>query len=560
MKYKLIGRNDTFDLIEQIGKNRGVEDINALLSVSEDDLHSPWLLDGMKKAVKLVKKHLKKNSRVHIIVDADADGVTSATIIYLYLKKIGFKNITWNNHPKKIHGIILKELEDFNFDLLIVPDAGSDNLEEHKFFKDKGVDVLVLDHHECTSRSENAIVVNPKMCDYPNKEICGAIVVYKFCEAYDLDNDMDYANDFLDLVSIGTIADMMDSRNPETRYFCTAGLEAINNRMLKAIIDKQKFKMGEEVTIQGIQFYVAPLINSVFRSGSKEELDKMFTGFITTDYVEVDYQKNKTTILQVSLHDDTAREIGNIKTRQDRNKEKLLTPILEIAYSQNDDKIHIIDVSDVENPEMLGLLANDLASRQQRPVLLVKNVEGILKGSGRNYNRFEVTDLKSFLRPFGFESLEGHENAFGVTLKLENLDAIRERITDATKEITIEQTFFVDFILNSKDLTKRFIIELNKLKPFWGTGLEEPYILVKDVYCSDVEINEKRTMMSWTNKGIKYVIFNPTEKQQQNLLDKSVECDIIGRVGVNEWRGEFTEQFVISEIEVKWDKEKEMWF
>jgi len=561
MKYKLLGDNDfVFGLFEQIGKNRGVDDLDALLSSSESSCNPPWLLENMQSAVELLQKHQLKNSRVHIIVDADADGLSSATIMYLYLKRCGFTNVTWNNHARKMHGIYYNEL-DFQFDLLIVPDAGSSDYEQIEFVKGKGIDILIIDHHDAPEYSPYAVTINPKMCAYPNKEMCGAGVVYKVCEAFDLVSQTNYAPQFLDLVALGTIADMMDSRVPETRYYCTEGLKKIKNKMFQALVDKQKFKMGEDVTVLGIQFYVAPLINSLFRSGTLEELDKMFLAFITEEDVEVDYKKRGVGDVKVSLQFDTAREIGLIKDRQDKRKKKLLEPILEIAYAQDDDKVHIIDVSDVEDPEMLGLLANDIAPKRQRPVLLVrKTKEGLLRGSARNYSRFEITELKSFLKPFAFESLDGHENAFGVSLKEENLTLVREQIAEATKDVKLEQTFFVDFVLDIKDLTKKLIKSIDKLKPLWGNGFEEPFVVVKNVVCSDAQINEKLTMLSWTQSGIKYVIFNPSEKQMINLLDKSVECDIIGRVGVNEWRGETTEQVVISDIEIKKKVEKEMWF
>ena len=562
MKYKLIGENDfTFGLTQQIGKNRGVENIDALLSVSEKDCFSPFKLENMQQAVGMLKKHQHKNSKVHIIVDADCDGACSATIMYLYLKKCGFSNVTWNNHPKKIHGIFFEELKSFEFDLLIVPDAGSSDYEQIEILSSRGVDVLVIDHHEAPKYSEHAVTINPKMCDYPNKEMCGAGVVYKVCEAFDLAEMTNYAPEFLDLVALGTIADMMDTRIPETRYFCTEGLKKVKNKMFKSIIDKQKFKMGDDLTIIGVQFYIAPLINSVFRSGTKEELDKMFTGFITTELVEVDYQKRGAGLVKVLLQEDIAREIGNIKVRQDKNKGKLMGPILDIARNQSEDKIHILDVSNVEDPEMLGLIANDVAKRQQRPALiLTKAKDGLLRGSARNYGKFEIDNLKSFLMPFSFESLQGHENAFGVSLKAENLDSVREEIKLATRDISVEETFYIDFIVSPKDLTKKFIREIDKMKPLWGNSFEEAYILVKGVTCSDAQINEKRTMLSWTDKNLKYVIFNPTEKQIEDLLDKSLECDIIGRVGTNEWNGTTTEQVVISDLEVKEMKEKEIWF
>ncbi len=562
MKYKLLGNNDyTFDLIGEIGRNRGVEDVKSLLTVTKDSCLSPFLLKNMEQAIALVEKHLKKQSRVHIIVDSDADGLTSATILYNYLTDVGFENISWNNHPKKYHGIIESELKGFDFDFLIVPDAGSNDFEQHKLLKEKGIDILILDHHEAEYESEDALVVNPKLCDYPNKEISGAVVVHKFCEAYDLQHGLPFSRNYLDLVSIGVIGDMMDSRVSETRYYCTEGLKDINNLMLKALIEKQKFKMGDNLTIIGIQFYVAPLINSVFRSGTIEELDKMFEAFITREDRFVDYQKRNGNVVQVSFQEDTAREIVNIKARQDRTKKKLLEELLPLAEQQDEDKIMIINMSSIEDPEMLGVLANELANKKQRPILLVRTTkDGMLSGSGRNYSRFEIPELKSFLNDFGFEKLAGHENAFGVSLLPENEVSIKEKLKEATKDITIEQMFFIDFEIPSSDFNKGFVIKINNLKELWAEKFNEPYVLIKDVQASEPEVNEKSTMLSWTERGIKYVLFNPSEKQKEQLLDKSVNCDIIGRVSVNEWKGELTYQVIISDFEVKGEAKQTFWF
>jgi len=563
MKYKLKGENDfIFGVVEQIGKNRGVENIDSLLSSSEKDTYYPYLLDNMTSAIDLVSKHLKKKSKVHIIVDSDCDGITSATIIYLYLQRVGFTNISWSNHPTKTHGIIPEELEDFKFDLLVVPDAGSNDITAHKIYNDLGIDILVLDHHDSDETSTDAVVINPKMCNYPNKEISGAVVVYKFCQAFDSEIGKDYAKDYLDLVALGVIADMMDTRVPETRYFCTEGLKKINNPMLKAIIEKQKFSMGEDVTIIGVQFYIAPLINAVFRSGTKEERDMMFEAFISPNNIYVDYKKRGVGVVKVSLQENSAREIGNIKVRQDKAKEKLMEPILEMAHSHRDEKIHILDVTNIENPQMFGLIANDMVKRTRRPVLIIKDDgEGFFKGSARNYDKFEIDNLKDFLSKFDFDYLRGHENAFGVSIKKEKLDSIVKEIGKATKDISVEDTFIVDFILNEKDLNKNFIKSIDNLKPLWGNSFEEPYILIKGITVSDVQINEKLTKMSWTGRsGIEFVVFRPSEYQMQQLLDKSVECDIIGRVGLNTWQGVTTNQVTIEDFQVVGKKEKELWF
>jgi len=559
-----MGDNDyLIDPIKQVAENRGVDDVNALLSSSYDDVLSPLLLDNMEQAVKEVGNAIKDGKKIHIVVDSDADGVTSASILYLYLKDMGCKNITWNCHEKKVHGIFLDELEGFDFDLLIIPDAGTNDAEQAKALVDKGKRIIVLDHHEKEVENPYCLIVNPKTCNYPNKEISGAVVVYKFCEAMDDVYGFPFSGRYLDLASLGAIADMMDTRVPETRFFCTYGIQNVNNKMFKAILDKQQNKIGDKVTIQSIQFYVAPLINAVFRVGTKEELESLFTGFITTENVEVDYKKRGAGVIKVPLQDDVARELVNIKARQDRQKEKLVDVILKMA-SKIDDKILILNVSEVDNPEMLGLISNEIANKLHKPTLIVKDSEkepGMMKGSGRNYNKFSVTELKSFLSDLPFELLAGHENAFGVKIHKDNFQTIVEGVVEKTKDIDTQEMYHVDFSMDGSALTLSFVKMLDKHSNIWGTQFEEPYIHVKNLKGEDIVINEKQTMISFTKGKIKYVLFHPKQEDIDALVNKTPTLEVIGRASISRWNGEETPQFVIDKYEVMcYNKDTSFWF
>lgn len=562
MKYKLMGENDyVIDPMKQIADNRGVDDINALLSVSKENTHSPYLLENIKLAAETLIEAIKKEKKIHIVVDSDADGITSASIMFLYLKELNYPHVTWNCHEKKIHGIYEEELDQFDYDILIVPDAGTNDAEKCEKLVKQGKQIIILDHHEKEIENEWAIIVNPKSCNYPNKEISGAIVVHKFCEVLDDFLNVSFSKKFLDLPALGAIADMMDSRVLETRYYCFKGLQNITNKMFRAIVDKQQNKIGGTLTIQNVQFYIAPLINSVFRVGTKEEIETLFKGFITTEDIEVDYKKRGVGIVKVKIHEDIARELANIKARQDRTKEKLVEAISKMAESFPH-KIILLNVSLIENPEMLGLISNEIANTFHRPTILLKEgKDGLLKGSARNFSKFEVTELKSFLKDLPFEFLAGHENAFGVGLREENLQKIIDGVVEKTKDITTEEMYHVDFSMDSSHLNKTFVNMLDRNSKIWGTQLEEPYIHVFNLKGEDIVINEKQTMISFTQNKLKYVIFHPTQEDIENLVNKNVTLEVIGRASINRWNGEETPQFVIDKYEIScYNKDTSFWF
>jgi single-stranded-DNA-specific exonuclease len=281
LKYKLIGDNDyLFDPKGQILENRGIEDVNYFLNLDEKVTHSYKKLKNIDKAVDCIVKHIENQSKFLIIIDSDVDGFTSAAILYQYLKMIDSDiNIKWVLHDDKSHGFTNIEIPN-NVDCILVPDGGSEDFQAHEELHKKGVDVVVIDHHEVERESNYAIVVNSQLGGYPNLNLSGAGMVYKICKALDDVFWTDYADYFLDLVALGNIADSMSMKELETRYYVQKGLKEINNDFFRSLLRQQEFSTKGKINITTISFYIAPLINAVIRVGSlKDKLD-MFKSFI----------------------------------------------------------------------------------------------------------------------------------------------------------------------------------------------------------------------------------------------------------------------------------------
>lgn len=218
-----------------------------------------------------------------ILFDVDADGYSSSSALINYLYKLfpTFVNnkIIYQTNEGKKHGIILETIP-VDIKLLIVPDAGSNDIEQCQKLKEKGIDVLILDHHICQETNPYACVVNNQMCDYPTKSLCGAGVVYKFCQYIDSLLGTVYSDDILDLVALGLIGDVMDIRDFETKRLVDKGLTRPQNPFFTAMIEKQAFSLKGELTPIGIAFYIIPFINAVVRMGTNDEKMLVFESLL----------------------------------------------------------------------------------------------------------------------------------------------------------------------------------------------------------------------------------------------------------------------------------------
>lgn len=246
MQYKIKQSTKNFkllsedELIEDLLKARGVEDVQAFLNVNKNCVHDGMLLKNMEKGLKCLEKHIKNNSKIHCICDCDVDGTSSGSFMYLYLKEINKDlNITFHMNKGKVHGIILEELEDYDFDLLIAPDCGTNDCKACTELAKQGKDIIILDHHLIEKNNSNAIVINNQDGIYPNPTLSGVGVCYKFAKEYDRIHGHNYADKFLDLVALGMIGDASDLRNLETRYYVLEGCKKVKNEFLKELLLKQ---------------------------------------------------------------------------------------------------------------------------------------------------------------------------------------------------------------------------------------------------------------------------------------------------------------------------------
>lgn len=265
MKYELINpRNEKLTNLEQVFYNRGIDlaKLNRFKYPEEKEILDPLLLNNMHEGVQMLMRHIANEDIIFIQVDADCDGYTSAAILINYLNCLfpyyTQTKVLFRLQDDKTHGLILDKIPE-GVKLVIAPDSSSNQFKEHQELVEKGIDVLVLDHHEASENSRYACVINNQTCDYPTKSLSGAGIVYKFCSYIDKLLNTTYAQNFLDLVTVGLIADVMLLKDFETRRIILDGMNNLRNPLLKAIVEKDEFHFpNKELTPFNIAWYIAP--------------------------------------------------------------------------------------------------------------------------------------------------------------------------------------------------------------------------------------------------------------------------------------------------------------
>ena len=574
--------NKEDDFLERILNQAGIEDVYEFLNVNKEHTHSPFLLRNINEGVELL--HSKLGGTIFIKRDPDVDGYTSAAYIEGFIKDIApsTKIIRGTNYQKE-HGIWSKDIELYTeqLDLIIVPDAGSSSTEEcKKIIETYNIPILIIDHHEIDdSVMKYATLINCTDGQYPNPTLSGVGVVHKFCLAYAEKYGIkeEVCNYYLDLVSLGMIADAMDMRNLETRYYALEGLKEENrhNLLVEEIALKNKEEMKLGFTLDSIGWVIAPKMNGLIRYGTPEEQDDMFRAL----YGEVEdreYQPRrprgagkdtpKPPIEIHSLQKTMARVCGNVKERQDKAVRDYMKSLEDVIISQGLDKnsVIIIDATDiVDKKTVTGLVANKLTDKYHRPIVILKSKdEKFFGGSGRGYDKGILENLNNFLNDTGVIECQGHPNAFGVTLdksKLSELTMICNKRLKLDDLVTIHE---VDYEIEGNNLTNKAVLKVAESYHIWGKGIPEPTFVITNIQIPAKDIvayGENNGFIKFKYNGVDFIkkYCCKGEWEAMTLRDRTVlgenkkilNMTVIGNFVLNEWDGQRYPQVKIKYFE-----------
>lgn len=570
MNYKLINPIDSNkSIVEQILNNRGIQDIQTYLNPNDSVIYNPNLINNMQQGVEMLFRHLGKDL-IYLIVDDDDDGFTSAAIFLNYLYKIVPSiveaNIIYDFHPHKAHGIWLDQIPQ-ETKLVIALDSSSNEYNIHEQLFNKGIDVLVIDHHKADKVSPFACVINNQLCDYPTKSLSGAGMVYKFCKYIDNLLNLDYADNFLDLVSLGLTGDVMSLRDLETSYLTRKGLENIQNPFMREMVEKNSYQLGTDITSIGVAFYIVPYINAVARLGTKEEKKILFEAMLNWKALnQIPSTKRGCKGQMEAIVTQAVRMSNNIKNHQnkirDENIEIISNQIEEKDLLKN--KILIIQSTPEEpiNRSISGLIANRLVSEYQRPVIILNeyNIDNKItwEGSARGYEKSQLKDLQTFEQKSNLINwAQGHANAHGLSISDENLSKFIDYCNQELKNVEFTPDYRVDFIWQYSDILAKNILDIGNLKHLWGKDVEEALIVIKGIRVTANNLHlmakdRNPTLKIDLKDNIKAIKFKSGEEEYNNLYTEQgcVVIDILCKCEINEYCGNINPQLIIQDYEI----------
>ena len=570
--------NDINDIVGTVLRNRGVERPQEYLSLTDSCVNNYNDLDNINEAIECFIKHYNNKDKIAIIPDEDCDGYTSSAMLYLYIKSLDADypiEYILHDQPKQ-HGLVDIGLSKFDdAKLIIIADASTNDATQCNELIAKGKSVVVLDHHDANYAEEseeeidyqvaqynNAIIVNNQLSDnYSNKDLSGAGIVYRFLQALDQELWHDYADNLLDLCAVGNIADVMDLRSYETRYFVNCGLKNFNNKFLQALATAQEYSTKGIINIHNISWFFAPIINSVTRMGSYEERDILFRA-MTEQYEEFDYKKRDGSIVKENIYDRAVRLSKNIKSRQDKQRDIVFNELVDSA--DINDKVVILESQKAQSG-LVGLSAMKLADTLKRAVIVVKEIEKdgvkMLSGSCRNFDGSPIPNFKELILKTGsFEFCSGHGNAAGLGILPENVEMAKVRFAEILQDVDFNLPILCDFELDFDDMDVRFIMDVAHYDHIWCTGIKEPKVAVKNIMIQrkDIRVQGKdMNSIAFEFEGVKYVAFkldtdHPLlafangwgDQEDEIVFDAVVTC------GINTYQGISQCQCMIEDVNV----------
>ena len=453
-----------------------VDEAERFFHPSLRDLHDPFLMPDMDKAVKRLNKAMGKKERIMVYGDYDVDGTTAVALVYKYLRNY-YSNIEYYipTRYEEGYGISRKSIDyaaERGIRLVIVLDCGIKAIEEIAYAKSRGIDFIICDHHVPDPELPPAVaILNPKMqgSTYPCKHLSGCGVGFKFMQAFAKSNGLENHNELeslLDLVAVSIAADIVPIVG-ENRVMAYHGMRRINlnpNLGLRSIIRTCKLT-NKEITISDVIFKIGPRINASGRMQSGiEAVDLMVSRDLHDAYEKgraIDqYNKDRKELdkrITLEANDIIARNVSIV-----RGKRSIV----------------------IYNPDwhkgIIGIVASRLTELYYKPAVVLTYSNGLVTGSSRSVQGFDIYSAVDSVRDL-LENFGGHTYAVGLSLKEENIPEFTRRFEEYVAAnilpSQLKPTYEIDALLTFSEITPEFITTLRRFNPF-GPGNHKP------VFCS----------------------------------------------------------------------------
>lgn len=554
--FNSIGQEFEIDpVIARLIRNRdvtGQDNIRMYLKGSIKDIPSPWLMKDMKKAVKIIKEKVSEKAKIRIIGDYDIDGVMSTYVLLRGLIRIGADVDTYI--PDRvadgygIHEHLINRAEEDKVDTILTCDNGIAAVSEIQLAKEKGMTVIVTDHHEIPYKeTENGreiilppadAILNPKQqdCPYPSKNLCGAVVAFKLISALyeEFCVPGEELEDFYELAAIATVGDVMDLQG-ENRILVKEGLKRLKNTGNPGLRELIRVNGLEDskITAYHVGFVLGPCINASGR---------------------LDTAARSLALLNAENQGEAAKLAGDL-TALNQSRKSLTEEGKEAA-------IHQVENTDLKNNRVLviylpdchesiaGIIAGRIREKYHKPTFVLTKGENSAKGSGRSIEAYsmyeELVRCADLLIQFG-----GHPMAAGLSIEEKNIEKFRRRLNQncSLTEEDLQPKIVIDVPMPISYITKNLIRQIALLEPF-GKGNTKPLFAQKGLKVLDaVVVGRNRNvakvrLMDPQGTVMDGVYFGEADEFVRFIKDRS-SVSVTYYPEINQFRGREDIQIVI---------------
>lgn len=477
----MVSRCGGMPAIAELLVRRGVstpEGADAFFTPSLNDLHDPFLMPDMDKAVTRLNRAMGAKERIMIYGDYDVDGTTAVALVYKYLQNY-YSNVEYYipTRDDEGYGISMKSIDyaaENGVKLIIVLDCGIKAIEEITYAKSKGIDFIICDHHVPDEELPQAVaILNPKMegSTYPCSHLSGCGVGYKLMQAFAISNGIPQTEleGLLDLVAVSIAADIVPMVD-ENRIMAYYGLRRLNsnpNVGLRAIIRICNLA-NREITISDVIFKIGPRINASGRMQSGREAVELL---VSRDIADA-YERAK----NIDQYNKDRKELDKRITEE-------ANAILSNRQEKDADKKSIVIFNKDWHKGIIGIVASRLTELYYKPSVVLTLANGLATGSSRSVQGFDIYKAVDSTRDL-LENFGGHTYAVGLSLKEENIPEFtrqfEEYVSSNILPSQLKPQFDIDAFLTFSELTSEFISTLRRFNPF-GPGNQKPVFCTRNV-------------------------------------------------------------------------------
>ncbi|MDG1245015.1 MAG: single-stranded-DNA-specific exonuclease RecJ [Polaribacter sp.] len=513
---------------------------------SLDDLHDPFLMKDMDKAVERIETAISNHENILVFGDYDVDGTSAVSLVASYLKTIYPSISTYiPDRYEEGYGVSFKGIdfaEDNNFSLIIALDCGTKALEKVTYASEKKIDFIICDHHKPGPELPKAVaILNPKRadCHYPFDELCGCGVGFKLIQALGKNRQQSIEDlvPYLDLVATAIAADIVPM-NGENRTLAYFGLQVINTNPrngIKAIIHQTK---KEVLTITDVVFIVAPRINAAGRMKHGNYAVELLT--------EMDFDS--------AVEFAAAIEIFNAD-RKNLDKKITNEALMQITDNAEENRFTSVVFKEDWHKGVIGIVASRLIEKYYRPTLVFTKSGDKLAASARSVKGFDVYNAleacKEFIEQFG-----GHKYAAGLTLLPENYEKFKAKFEEVVRSTIPKELLTPEIVFDAEielsEITPKFFRIIQQMAPFGPQNMKPTF------KTSAVRDNGYGKQVGADKTHLKLNIIAGTDSKTYNAIGFNLGAkiteiqnafDVVYALDENEWNGVKSIQLLLKDLQ-----------